>query len=213
VLWEGDSVAYDEAPGVVAALSASGLKVSENTVLGFGVVPHDNIDIIKHFTDSAVQAKPSVVVYQLSNWDAQFAQDLQRSSFDSYVSKIRATGAMLVLLSPPPVDLTRQTEDHSVLLAEANRLATLDPANIILLDSSTLWGTTYRRDLDGDGIPDRKVDGVHICPEGAARLGEWLVEQLGAHFSGVVPVPPSAWVTGPWSTDQRYNNPSGTCTP
>jgi hypothetical protein len=66
-------------------------------------------------------------------------------------------------------------------------------------------------DLDADGTPERKRDSVHICPSGAARFAAWLAGELSTRFAAVVPAPPTAWATGSWVTDDRYDDPPGAC--
>jgi hypothetical protein len=66
-------------------------------------------------------------------------------------------------------------------------------------------------DIDGDGAPDRKPDGVHVCPQGAARFAAWLVDELAVRFDGVAPQPVTAWAAGTWSSDVRYDTPTGAC--
>jgi hypothetical protein len=66
-------------------------------------------------------------------------------------------------------------------------------------------------DIDGDGAPDRKPDGVHVCPQGAARFAAWLVGDLGIRFGGIAVAPPDTWVAGDWTSSQRYDTPVGAC--
>ena len=66
-------------------------------------------------------------------------------------------------------------------------------------------------DLDADGAPDRKPDGVHVCPQGAARFAAWFVDALDARFDGLTPAFPSAWVGLDWQTSERYDTPVGAC--
>ncbi|MGH9132658.1 MAG: hypothetical protein ACRDZZ_01880, partial [Ilumatobacteraceae bacterium] len=71
----------------------------------------------------------------------------------------------------------------------------------------------FDADLDDDGTPERKRDGVHVCPSGAARLALWLTTELAAHVGGIAPTPPTEWAQGGWVTDARYDQPVGSCAP
>jgi hypothetical protein len=95
-------------------------------------------------------------------------------------------------------------------MAAARSRATDHPAEVFVLDSTVLWGP-FAVDLNGDGVPERKPDGVHICPSGSALLGLWLVSELDALFAGVSPADPATWASGEWTTDPRYDDPPGAC--
>jgi hypothetical protein len=82
-----------------------------------------------------------------------------------------------------------------------------------VLDSSGAWGDVFSLDLGDDGAPDRKPDGVHVCPQGAARFAAWLVGELDRLFDGLSPAPPAVWAAGDWVTDPHYDTPVGACAP
>ena len=54
-----------------------------------------------------------------------------------------------------------------------------------MLDAAEVWGSTYRRTRDGK--PDRSADGIHTCPQGAARFTSWLLAELADSFPGFIP--------------------------
>lgn len=82
---------------------------------------------------------------------------------------------------------------------------------MIVVDTAPAWGTTMAVDIDGDAVPDRKPDGVHVCPQGAARLAMWLLDDLAARVDGISVPPADRWVTGPWTSSERYDTPAGAC--
>ena len=55
----------------------------------------------------------------------------------------------------------------------------------------------------------RKLDGVHLCPEGSARYADALLADLTAVF-GLSPAAP-AWAEASWTSDPDFNNPPGAC--
>jgi peptidoglycan/LPS O-acetylase OafA/YrhL len=55
----------------------------------------------------------------------------------------------------------------------------------------------------------RKVDNVHLCPEGSARYAEAILSDLTAIF-GLSPAA-SGWQNGAWTSDPNFNNPPGAC--
>jgi peptidoglycan/LPS O-acetylase OafA/YrhL len=55
----------------------------------------------------------------------------------------------------------------------------------------------------------RKLDNVHLCPEGSARYAAALLADMTAVFR----LPPAAgdWSQGSWTSDPDFNNPPGAC--
>lgn len=212
VMWEGDSVAFDGALGIDAALDAAGLDASDATFLGIGLVPHDGIDPLKVFVDPVLERRPDLVLFQISGWDAFFTADEQKAGFDAYTAAVLAAGAALVFVTPPPTDPDKpDVEQHfEVMLGFARGLAAQRPGDVWVLDAGVLWGA-FAYDINGDGVPERKVDGVHVCPQGSASLGNWLAHELAALFDGITPAPPADWAGDDWVNDQRYDNPAGAC--
>ncbi len=47
-----------------------------------------------------------------------------------------------------------------------------------------------------DGAPDRKPDGVHVCPQGAARFADWFAARLAERYDGLATAAPQ-WLSGP----------------
>jgi len=58
-------------------------------------------------------------------------------------------------------------------------------------------------------IRARKLDGVHLCPEGAARYADALLADMTAVF-GLSPAAPD-WSQGAWTSDPDFNDPPGAC--
>lgn len=211
VMWQGDSVAFDAAPGIVAALSAAGLSAENVTAVGAGLVdPTPEFHSLAYFGDPIVARQPDVVIFQLSGWDAGHTEPEQRSAFAAYTELVLDTSATLVFVTPPPVDATRVASNVDFMQQLAESLAAERPDRVSVWDSAALWGP-FAYDTNGDGVPERKRDGVHVCPQGSAVMGAWLAQQLDTYFDGVAPAPPSEWATGSWVTEQRYDNPLGAC--
>ena len=55
----------------------------------------------------------------------------------------------------------------------------------------------------------RKLDNVHLCPEGSARYADAILSDLTAIFA-LTPANPS-WTDGAWTTDPDFNTPPGDC--
>jgi peptidoglycan/LPS O-acetylase OafA/YrhL len=55
----------------------------------------------------------------------------------------------------------------------------------------------------------RKLDNVHLCPEGSARYADAILSDLTAIFR-LAPANPS-WTEGSWTADPDFNTPPGDC--
>jgi peptidoglycan/LPS O-acetylase OafA/YrhL len=55
----------------------------------------------------------------------------------------------------------------------------------------------------------RKLDKVHLCPEGSARYAAALLADMTQVF-GLAPAAGN-WSQGPWTSDPGFNNPPGAC--
>ncbi len=60
-----------------------------------------------------------------------------------------------------------------------------------------------------DWLRARKLDNVHLCPEGAARYANALLADMTA--LSLLPPAEGNWAQGAWTTDPDYNDPPGTC--
>lgn len=211
VLWIGDSVAADLAPALTAAFATSGVTWIDAAGDGLRLTPGGGVDPVELYTEVLAEHTFDTVVVQLSYWDSPADLDQLRSSLGWFRDQVIARGADLVLITPPPVradlvdpGLTRQIEVAAELVAAGE-------GHVHLVDSTPAWGPTMAFDIDGDGAPDRKPDGVHVCPQGAARFAAWLVGDLGLRFGGVTVAAPETWVSGDWTSSDRYDTPAGAC--
>jgi peptidoglycan/LPS O-acetylase OafA/YrhL len=55
----------------------------------------------------------------------------------------------------------------------------------------------------------RKLDNVHLCPEGSARYAAALLADMTSVFR--LPPAGATWSQGAWTTDPDFNNPPGAC--
>ena len=58
-------------------------------------------------------------------------------------------------------------------------------------------------------IRARKLDNVHLCPEGSALYARAILSDLTAIF-GLTPADPD-WIDGAWTTNPDFNDPPGAC--
>ena len=211
VLWTGDSIAYDLAPGVGAALTDAGLLANSSAFPGMRLVGDGQFALLPRLQAELPGSGIDVLVVQLSVWDAQSDIADQFAALDALRDLAAADGAQLVLVSSPPTVDVANDRGLVAVTEHARSIAAANPTSSVFLDSSAVWGATFDDDIDDDGTPERKRDGVHVCPSGAARFGLWLVAELAARYDGVTPTPPTEWALGDWVTDVRYDEPVGSC--
>ena len=212
----GDSYMYDAAPGIEAALEATGLvQVEDRSVLGFGLAKDDWAE---HIND-AIDDGPELVVTMWARFDvglveergaAEFAARLQEAT-----SMLLSGGAQVVVVGLAPSELG--FGQHEAVSRGINDvfagLPAVFPGRVTYLDPDPL--------VAPDGVPRltipvpggelrvRKIDLGHYCPDGAARFGQAMVEIVGV--AARVPPPTAPWYAGPWRQDDRYDDPPGAC--
>jgi hypothetical protein len=163
------------------------------------------------FIDKAVvDFQPDLVLYQGSLWDFGTVEE-QRAAYERFVGVVLGQGARLALITIPPIRADQQDEQLSTLTQVMNDVAAEHPGQVFVLDTDEIWGPLFIQDVNGDKVPERKPDGVHVCPSGAAMYAIWLMDELQKRFTDFVPVPPALWATGAWVDDPRYKQPAGIC--
>ncbi|MEX1104947.1 MAG: hypothetical protein WEB78_02005, partial [Ilumatobacteraceae bacterium] len=209
VLVLGDSVIFDASPGVVAALESSGLTIQNNSFPGAGILS-DQFDVGPVYTQELATFRPDLVIYQFSLWD-RGTPDEQFAAYEAFAQEVNAAGARILFVTEPPVRTDLSGGTMTQLPAVARSVVADDPEQRAFVDAAPVWGTEFQLDIDGDSVPERKPDGVHICPAGSARFAAWLLGELSARYSGFTPAPASVWAGGDWTTDERFTTPAGIC--
>jgi peptidoglycan/LPS O-acetylase OafA/YrhL len=214
-VWTGDSIAWDMAPGIDAALTAADVDIDVNAAfIGLRLGHPDK------FTDltEAVRVRletdgADTIIMQLSVWDATLDPTEQAALLAGLRDLVLGHGARLVVVRPPVVADESTNAGVATMTAAAEAMSAADPTHVVVLDPSAVWGPTAVLDIDGDGTPERKRDLTHVCPSGAAHFGAWLAGALASRFADVTPAPPEQWASGSWVRDGRYDQPTGTCAP
>ena len=212
VYYFGDSIAYDMWPGIEAALVAAGLTAESGAFGGVGLTAKDDIDPIANLADVVDTTHPDLLVVQLSVWDALQTDEVQREAFDSLRDLANSRNLRVLLLSFPSLAPTGMVVEPNQerLEVKAIEMASTLPNLITYLDQRDALGIEFNIDIDDDGVPERKRDGIHVCPTGALRSAQWLLQQLESLYGISLP-PNNDWVLGPWSSDSRYDSPPGAC--
>jgi peptidoglycan/LPS O-acetylase OafA/YrhL len=205
----GDSVAYDTWPGIQAALEASGIAASAYVKPGAGLLDTKYESAVE--IDAAIaEFTPDLVMYQASLWDFGTIQD-QQAAYQRFTTLVLERGARLAFITIPPLRDDQHNDQLTPLIGIMSDLAAQYPGLVQVFDSNNAWGPTFDSDVNDDLVPERKPDGVHVCPSGSALYANWLLRELAARFIGFTPASPEIWATGSWTADQRYTNPDGIC--
>ena len=211
-MWHGDSIAFDASLAVLAALNASGVATDTIAFPGIRLTEYeDGRDRFALMIERIEEWQPDVFIHQLSVWDAGRSDAEQLEALDTFWSILDERGIALVIVTAPVVTEELSDPGMARLVDATTALASRHPDRILVLDQTPVFGDEFERDVDGDGIPERKPDGVHLCPSGAARIAAWLLESLAPHLAALDPQPPEVWATGDWVTDIRYDDPRGAC--
>ncbi len=219
VVTVGDSVTYDADPGIRAALEATGSVVVDTRSIGGVGLLRPGID---GYLDDATSDDPDVVVVMLGGWDLGEIvadPDAYEARLDVVADRLTDEGAHVVWLDMPPTPPGEGIEEARRL---ANRLfADLGRrrGDVTHIATGSLLGdeeggfTRFRLGVDGERVQVRKVrdggDDGHLCPGGAALVGEAVLVVLVERFG--LSEPSSRWWWGPWVDDARYDDPIGAC--
>ena len=210
----GDSVAYDMWPAIGAVLQAANVTANSGAFGGVGIIPTEvNTTPLQSLAVELDRYAVDLLILQLSVWDAQQDDDRQQAALDDLVTFVTERNLRLVLVSFPSIAPERSEPGQISLEDKARAIADQSDGSIIYLDQRSVLGDFFIRDIDGDGNPERKRDGIHVCPTGALRSAQWLIQELSTRFDGITPPIDDSWVTGDWAKDSRYDSPPGACAP
>jgi hypothetical protein len=206
VLLIGDSIAVGEAVPLTEVFAASDVRFQSLASEGGG-------NVVGPFSDKNWQklpkeiaaAKPSVVIYQITTFDWGSAKE-QQAAYRKLLTTVTGAGAKLVFVTMPPIKPDDFYRPHMAELerapSAARAVAKASSGRATVLDAGAVWGETYQRSRDGK--PDRSTDGIHTCPQGAARFAAWLVDELAERFPGFTPAAPAAWANTGWADDKHF---------
>ena len=215
----GDSLAFEQAPGVQAALQSAGLTFSTYAYPGVSLSGDAWLNdgetwLYDHHEPLLAGSDADVLIWQLSRFDTISPPDILLLTHTAFVDMALRTHRAVVFVTAPPVAddaLMPLGEDWAALTDVANQVADRYPGRVFVVDSAGVWGDHFVGQAP-DGTPIRKPDGVHICPLGATMFADFLVRWLDDHFAGLHPTDVSAWSLD-WWDDDRYDRPEGSCDP
>ncbi|HVA04542.1 MAG TPA: acyltransferase family protein [Acidimicrobiales bacterium] len=229
----GDSVMADSAPGVTAALEATGdVKVVADSAFGGWGLSTDKT-WATDLSGVIAQYHPEIVIGTWS-WDAELAQQDPQAYLVELTSALRTILApgdgvdMVVLLQfpqegPVPYILDPLTQAATWTKQDARQIIWNDvaaeavqffPGQALYLPTDQLFAPhdrfyAWNKTPSGAWVRARKIDNTHVCPYGAAELGAMIVNDLTPVLS--LPAMAPGWEAGDWVHDANYNDPVGSC--
>ena len=219
VVTVGDSVAYDADPGIRAALESAGPVVVDTRSIGGVGLLRPGID---DYLDEATAGDPDVVVVMLGGWDlGEIVADpgAYEARLDVVADRLTGEGAHVVWLDMPPTPPGEGIEEARQLANGLFADLALRYDDVTYIATGPVLGdeeggfTLFRPGVDGEQVQVRKVrdggDDGHLCPGGAALIGQAVLVVLIERFG--VPEPSPRWWWGPWAGDARYDDPPGAC--
>ncbi|QPZ39445.1 SGNH/GDSL hydrolase family protein [Paramicrobacterium chengjingii] len=206
VLFLGDSVAAGQAVALQQGFAESGVKFVDATSVGGGNVVGPNAEKQwETLPDQLEDAAEGVVIYQVTTYDWG-TPDEQRDAYSRLAEAASSIDADLIFVSMPPLKPDDFYAPHMEELTSANEQAKSvadDLDGVEYLDASTVWGDDYSR--EHDGAIDRSDDGIHTCPQGAARFASWTLDELAELYSGFKPAEPDAWANTGWADSDVFH--------
>jgi hypothetical protein len=217
VLLLGDSFMYDATPGIVQALTATGMvTIVDGSFQGFAITRPAWRGL---WTSLVANNKPDLVITLWGTFDSPTftsSPDPYRLLFDEAMSVLTAGGASVALIGVPPsisgggVNVTKVDRSINTLFREQpNRY----PGRIVFVDSDPIVAPKGTAELSIDTPAGkqrvRKIDLHHFCSEGSARFADAMLDLV--KVVGVPTPPAAAWRDQLWRFDKRYNEPAGAC--
>ncbi len=212
----GDSVMVDGYPGVAAAARATGrIAPFNNSFAGFGLSTQP---WRKRYRAAIRERRPDVVVELLGGFDLEAARDDPvgyAATVRSAMRLLSGGGRILVWVGMLPadgefVDDTLRRGLNDIVRAEAAALA----GRVVYVDPDPVFAgpdgvyAPFLPGADGTPVRIRKVDGAHLCPDGAALLGLTVVAALRDPLDLPTgrPKPDGSWTRGAWRDDPVYTD-------
>jgi hypothetical protein len=206
VVLVGDSVAEGLSLPLREAFAAADVEFQSLAADGGGaVVGPVSGEVWKHLPQDITAAEPDTVIYQITTYDWG-TQKEQEAGYRRLLNTVTDAGATLMIVTMPPIkpdDFYRphlKELDHATQAARA--VADTSDGKAVVLDATSVWGDTYQQTKDGK--TDRSSDGIHTCPQGAARFTGWVLEEMTKTYPDFTPPAATEWANTGWAGDKRF---------
>lgn len=202
----GDSVAASLAVPLTQAFAAGNIRFVSLAADGGGnVVGPFARKRWARLPDQIAEAEADLVLYQITGYDWG-SRKAQRAGYERLLDTVADTGATLAFVTLPPIRPDDFYRPHMADLKRTEAVARAVVADsggrAVLLDAAAVWGDEFQRTRDGK--VERSKDGVHVCPQGAARYTAWLLDELAKLYPGYSPAPARTWANSGWSADEHF---------
>lgn len=215
VLVTGDSIVYDVAPAVEAALEPDSADVVSLVTPSLGTEPSRSTLISQIEEEDVDVAIVMVGIWErayrttsgASLGDEAFAADYRTEALDPIREAVAANGGRLVLTGPPPLRV--EADQAQIEALETIWSAYADDHDGVDFVDADDWigGGGIYIDVDREGPETvdrpaaarlRRTDGIHLCAEGARRIAAGMIDTISPELDGQPPVDPD-WEQGPWT--------------
>jgi hypothetical protein len=224
VLTVGDGVMFDLEPAVAAAFGPATVT-TPRAYFGMGLSRPEQWDWRAGWREELAATHPDVVVVLQGVWDARTVTVDGRTYepsttdwiqwyarlVDEALDLLTSTGAEVVWMST----LAEPASAKAHAIEAVNRVSRSVVAghrgarwldgNVVLAQHPDAFRRTVTAP-DGSEVPARKLDGEHVCAEGAARLAGAVREAAGFDFTVSHD---DGWRTAAWRHDPRYTTADG----
>ncbi len=206
VVLVGDSVAAGLALPLREAFAAGGVQFQSLAADGGGaVVGPVSAQVWKDLPKDLAAAAPDTVVYQITTYDWG-TEKQQETGYRRLLSAVTDVGADLLIVTMPPIKADDFYRPHLKELGHATqaaqKVADASDGKAVVLDASQVWGATYQQTRDGTA--DRSSDGIHVCPQGAARFTSWFLEEMARQHTGFAAPAANEWANTGWAGDKHF---------
>jgi hypothetical protein len=206
VILIGDSVAAGLSLPLREAFAAGDVEFQSLAADGGGaVVGPVSGEVWKGLPEDIAAADPDTVIYQITTYDWG-TEKQQEAGYQRLLTTVTAAGAKLMIVTMPPIKADDFYRPHLEELAHATQAARTvangSAGKAVVLDASQVWGNTYQQEKDG--TTDRSSDGIHACPQGAARFTSWILDEMAKLYPGFTAPSAGEWANTGWAGDKRF---------
>ncbi len=161
----GDSMAFDEWPAVAAAMYAGKIAIAGYVSPGAGLLD-TKLRLDRRRSTSRCSTSTPTWSCTKGRCGTSARPTQQRAAYQRFTDLVLGKGARLAFITIPPLRADQRNARIGTLTGVMHEIADQHPGQVIVLDSDGAWGPVFDQDVNGDKVPERKPDGVHVCPSG-----------------------------------------------
>ncbi|WGD37646.1 SGNH/GDSL hydrolase family protein [Lysinibacter sp. HNR] len=206
VVFIGDSIAEGISQPLKSAFESADVKYSAYVQAGGGSLVGPIADETWKKLPALIKtAQPNLVIYQLNTYDWGDESE-QTAAYERLLSTASEADAKLAFVTMPPIQPDEFYEPHMEDILRtasvAQTVVSSSGGKAYFLDAKEVWGENYERMRDGKVY--RSEDGIHTCQQGAARLTQWLLNQLTVLYPDFTPPAADKWANSGWSSAKQF---------